>query len=174
MLRSIEDIGEYRASTANLQIVVDLAKDTRFIPDLIKGERTVFVAAGTVDAGVDFGQLGPEAVTVNADRTAATITLPPPRLYEPQVDLSRSSLVDRRRGVIDRITSLIGDGPDEREVLLLSDTKLREAAAADPRLRDQAEANTRRMLEALLGALGFTDVTVTFAAPEAPDAGPGS
>ena len=38
---SIEDIGEYRASSANLQLVLDLEKDTRFVPSVIKGERVL-------------------------------------------------------------------------------------------------------------------------------------
>ncbi len=163
VLKSIENIGQYRAASANLQLVIDLEKDTRFVPDFIKGERTLFVAAGNVDAGVDFGKIAPNGVTVDKDRKRATIILPASQLFEPKVDLKRSSLVDRKRGVIDRIGSLIGDGEDEREVLLLAERKLREAATADPQLRAQAEANTRKMLETLLRSLGFETVTVTFA-----------
>lgn len=166
VVQSVERIGQYRAATANLQLVVDLSKDTRFVPDFIKGERTLFVAAGTVDAGVDFTDLGPDAVTVNGERTAVTVTLPAARLYPPRVDLSRSSVVDRQRGVLNRIGSLIGDGPDERDVLLLAETKLQTAAQEDPRLLQQAQDNTRLMLQALLGSLGFTSVTVTFTPPE--------
>lgn len=163
VLKSIEDIGEYRAATANLQLVVDLEKDTRFVPSFIKGERTLFVAAGTVDGGVDFRKLGQNGVVVDDDRKRVTITLPAAQLFEPKVDLKRSSVVDRNRGVIDRIGSLIGDGEDEREVLLLAEQKLRQAATEDPQLLARSEENTRKMLETLLGSLGFESVTVTFA-----------
>lgn len=163
VLKSIEDIGEYRAATANLQLVVDLEKDTRFVPSFIKGERTLFVAAGTVDGGVDFRKLGQNGVVVDDDRKRVTITLPAAQLFEPKVDLRRSSVVDRERGVIDRIGSLIGDGEDEREVLLLAEQKLRQAAREDPQLLARSEENTRKMLETLLGSLGFESVTVTFA-----------
>jgi hypothetical protein len=163
VLKSIEDIGEYRAATANLQLVVDLEKDTRFVPSFIKGERTLFVAAGTVDGGVDFSKLGQNGVVVDDDRKRVTITLPAAQLFEPKVDLKRSSVIDRNRGVIDRIGSLIGDGEDEREVLLLAEQKLRQAATEDPQLLARSEENTRKMLETLLGSLGFETVTVTFA-----------
>lgn len=163
VLQSIADIGEYRASSANLQLVVDLEKDTRFVPDFIKGERILFVASGSVDAGVDFAALGPNAVTVDGKRV--TIQLPEARLFDPDVDLDKSYVVDRSRGVIDRIGSVFGDGADQREVYTLADRKLREAAAADPRVLERARENTKRMLTTLLGSLGFDEVTVTFAQP---------
>lgn len=53
VLKSISDLGELRTASANLQIVIDVEKDTRFLPDFIKGERDLFVAVGSVDAGVD-------------------------------------------------------------------------------------------------------------------------
>lgn len=163
VLQSIQDIGQFRAASANLQLVVDLEKDTRFVPDFVKGERTLFVAAGAVDAGVDLSALAPGAIQVDAERTSVTITLPAAQLYSPQVDLERSYVIDRQRGVLDRVGGLFTDGGDERDVYLLAERKLREGAAADPRLLERARANTRQMLESLLGSLGFTSVTVQFA-----------
>src|SRR5215210_4532784 len=58
LLKSLEDLSEYRAASANLQVVVDVERDTAHLPFFIKGERTLFVAAGSVDAAVDFGRLG--------------------------------------------------------------------------------------------------------------------
>ncbi len=163
VLQSIEDIGEYRASTANLQLVLDLEKDTRFVPDFIKGERVLFVAAGRVDAGVDFRNLGPDAVKVSADRTTVEVRLPAAHLYDPEVDHQKSSIVSRERGVLDRIGSVFSSPNDEQEMYVLADKRLREAAAADPRVIQQAQTNTRAMLTALLQSLGFTKITVTFA-----------
>lgn len=165
LLRSIEDISEYRAATGNFQVIVDLEDDTRFVPSVISGERTLFVAAGGIDAGVDFGALGPGAVRVDGD--AVTITLPAPRLFEPTVDPERSYVVDRDRGVLDRIGSAFQDNPtSERDLYLLAEEKMR-AAAAEAELLAQAERNTRLMLEALMRASGFTTVTVEFEEPDA-------
>lgn len=162
VLRSIEDIGEYRASTANLQLVLDLEHDTRFVPDFIKGERVLFVAAGRVDAGVDFSALGADAVSVSDDRRSVRVRLPPPRLYDPEVDHDNTSIVSRERGVLDRIGSVFSDPGDEQEMYKLADQRLREAAAADPQVLEQARTNTRAMLTALLQSLGFTDITIEF------------
>ena len=163
VLASIEKIGQYRAATANLQLIVDLEKDTKFVPDFIKGERTLFVAAGTVDAGVDLSAMGPDAVKVDGDRKHATIVLPAPRLYPAQVDPARSSVVDRKRGVLDRIGSVFSDGGDQQQLNVMAQQKLQAAAAADPRVLQQAKDNTKAMLESLLGSLGFETVDITFA-----------
>ena len=48
VLRSIEDIGEFRAASGHFEIVIDLEKDTA-LPSEILGERLLFVAVGTVD-----------------------------------------------------------------------------------------------------------------------------
>ncbi len=161
VLQSISDIGQYRASSANLQLVIDLERDTRFVPSFIKGERTLFVAAGTVDAGVDMTQMERDAVVVDGKK--ATITLPPVRLFPPTVDLKKSYTVDRQRGVIDRIGSVFGDGNDEKKVYEMAEAKLREAAAADPQVMKRAEENTTAMLTSLLTSLGFEEVEVKYA-----------
>jgi len=160
VLKSISDLGELRTASANLQIVVDVEKDTRFVPDFIKGERDLFVAVGSVDAGVDLTNLPPSAITV--DGTTATLTLPDPVYFDANVDLDKSHLVSRQRGVLDRVASAFGTGDDQRAIYSLADAKLREAAAADPQVLDRARANTRTLLSSLLSSLGFTKVTITF------------
>lgn len=160
VLKSISDLGELRTASANLQIVIDVERDTRFVPDFIKGERDLFVAVGSVDAGVDLTNLPPTAITV--DGTTARLTLPDPVYFDGNVDLDKSYLVSRQRGVLDRVASAFGTGDNQRAIYALADKKLREAAAADPQVLDRARANTRTLLTSLLSSLGFTEVTITF------------
>src|SRR5829696_1421760 len=54
LIKSLENLSDYHAATANMQVVVDVEEHARLLPSFIKGERTLFVAAGTVDAAVDF------------------------------------------------------------------------------------------------------------------------
>jgi hypothetical protein len=162
VLRSIEPLSEFRAATANLEVIVELEEDN-VLPSFLKGERVLFVAAGTVDAGVDFGDLGPDALEVSEDRTAVTLTLPAARLFDARVDPDRSRVFDRDRGFIDRVESVFEDSPTEdRSLFALSERKLRDAAAADPELLGTAERNTRSMLEGMLRGLGFERVTIRF------------
>jgi hypothetical protein len=167
LLRSLENLSDYHAATANMQVVVDVEEDARLLPSFIKGERTLFVAAGNVDAAVDFKALSkdPEAVKVSDDRRSVHLTLPAPRLLEPQLDPDRSRVYDRDRGVLDRVEDALSDRPgDEQPLYQLAEDKLAAAAAADPRLLQTAERNTRSMLEGLLRGLGFENITIDFRA----------
>jgi len=162
LLQSLVDLHEYHAATGNFQVIVDTEKDTRFVPSFVRGERTVFVAGGSADAVVDFSQLDERSIQVSPDRTSVTIVLPAPMIAEPTVDPESSRVVSRDRGVLDRIGSAFSDNPtSERPLVLAAQEKMR-AAAAESDLRAKAEDNTRRMLQGMLGALGFTSVNVSF------------
>jgi len=168
LLKSLANLSEYRAATANLQVVVDVEEDTDLIPSFIKGERTLFVAAGSVDAAVDFAGLSRDsrAVQVSDDRRSATITLPPPALSEPRIEPDRTRVYDRDRGILDRVEDAFSDRPgDEQPLYRLAEDKLAEAAAAEPQLRRNAERNTRAMLQGMLRGLGFERVEVRFTEP---------
>jgi Protein of unknown function (DUF4230) len=166
VLKSLERLSEYRAATANLQVVVDIEEDAKLLPPFIKGERTLLVAAGNVDAVVDFGRLGRDAVTVSRDRREVTVRLPAARLSEAELDLERTRIYDRDRGVLDRIGDLADDEPDrDRALFALAERKLTEAARSDAGIRAAGERNTEQMLVGLLRALGFTRIDVRFAPP---------
>jgi hypothetical protein len=162
VLKSIQDLHEYHAATGNFQQIVDLHHDTG-LPDKLLGDRTLFVAVGSVDALVDFGQVGKGGVQVSDDRSAATITLPRPRLSDPEIDVDRSYVYDQDRGLFNQIGSLFGNDTDsQREVYLLAEQKIRAAAQNGSGLVPRAEDNTRKMLQSLLRSLGFTRVVVNF------------
>jgi hypothetical protein len=164
--QSLENLSDFHAATSKLQVVVDVEQDTRFVPSFIKGERTLFLAAGSVDAAVSFAGLSkrPGAIRVSKDRRSVSLRLPPVHLLPPRLDPDRTRVVDRRRGVLDRIGDALSNTPgDEQSLHQLATRKLAAAAAADPQLRQTAERNTRRMLTGLLRGLGFTHVDVQFA-----------
>lgn len=168
LLKSLENLSDYHAATANMQVVVDVEEDDRLLPSFIKGERTLFVAAGTVDAAVDFRGLSrdPDAVQVSDDRRSVKLTLPAPKLLEPRLDPDRSRVYDRDRGVLDRVEDALSDRPgDEQPLYQLAEEKLTEAAENEPQLRRTAERNTRAMLDGMLRGLGFEQVDVRFAQP---------
>ena len=164
VLKSLERLDEYRAATANLQVVVDIEEDAGLLPSFIKGSKTLLVASGNVDAGVSFRGLGPGSIRVDEDRTAVTVTLPGAALSEPRLDLERTRVFDTDRGLLDRVGEAFGDGgaDEERQLLRLAQRKLAEAARANPEILAQAERNTRQMLTGLLRGLGFERVTVRF------------
>lgn len=166
VLRSIAKLSEYRAATANLEVIVDVERDVNLLPDFIKGEKTLLVAAGRVDAFVDFARVRGDAIQVSEDRRSVTILVPEPQLAEPQLDLDRTRVFDRERGLLDRLESVFEDSPTgDRDVLRLAEAKLAAAARADGGAVDAARRNTESMLVGLLSGLGFERVTVRFGAP---------
>ena len=161
VLESLEDLSDYHAATGEYQVVVDIEDRTRYVPGFLKGERTTFLAQGSVDAVVDLGGIDAESVVVAEDGTV-TVRLPRATLDEPQIDHEASTVLDRDRGVVDRVSGIFSDEPtSEKELYLEAESRLAEAAA-DSELRDRAETNTATMIEQLLTAAGFDEVRVVF------------
>lgn len=164
LLLALDDLSEYHAATGTFQVVVDRELDTRYVPSVISGERVSFLATGTADAYVDFEGLDAGAVTLSPDGGSATIELPAPRLGEVRIDPAESRVLDRDRGLFERVGDALEDNPvDDSELYALAEDRLTAAAAASD-LRVRAEANTRDMLTGLARSLGVDRVEVTFAA----------
>ncbi|MBB5870620.1 hypothetical protein F4553_003999 [Allocatelliglobosispora scoriae] len=162
LLISIKDLSRFTAAEGEFQVVIDLKKDRKYVPDWLVNERTLYVADGKVQAYVDFSNLGESAVKVSPDRKSVEITLPAPQLDDPALNNERSYVFAEERGLINRIGDFFdGDPNRQRETLLTAESKIKEAAA-NSTLLNTAEENTRKMLIALLHSLGYDAVTVTF------------
>jgi hypothetical protein len=165
LLLALDDLHEYHAATADLQVLVDVEIDTPWVPSIISGERVHFMAVGTADAYVDFENLDGDAVTLSADGESATIVLPAPEMSEVRIDPEESRVVDRDRGLVQRLGSAFVENPtDDSDLYALAERRI-GAAAAESDLLDRAEANTRDMLTTLAMSLGVERVTVDFEEP---------
>ncbi|WP_031184949.1 DUF4230 domain-containing protein [Streptomyces sp. NRRL F-5635] len=162
LLESVQDLSRYEAASGNFQVVVDLEKDAKFLPDAIRGTRTLYVGAGTVDAYVDLGKVGEDDVRVDEDRTSATLRLPHAALGEPALDPDRSYAVSKQRGLLDRLGDLFSDNPNSEQAVRKLAARHIGDAAQDSGLRARAESNTTAMLRGLLTSLGFEEVRVTY------------
>ncbi|KOV96918.1 hypothetical protein ADK65_27180 [Streptomyces sp. NRRL B-1140] len=162
LLKSIQDISRYDAASGNFQVVVDLEKDAKLLPDAIRGTRTLYVGAGTVDAYVDLGKVGENDVRVNDDRTSATLRLPHAQLGKPALDPDRSYAVSKQRGLFDRLGDLFSDNPNGEQAVQKLAVRHIGDAAKESELTARAEANTTGMLEGLLRSLGFKEVRVSY------------
>lgn len=164
LLKSIRDLHRYEAASGNFQVIVDLEKDAKFLPDSLRGKRTLFVGNGSVDAYVDFSKMASGAIQVNADRTAATVTLPPAQLEKTNLDPKHSYVYATERGLLNRFGDFFSSNPNDQQQLYVLAAQKIQTAADQSGLKQRADANTKSMLENMLKALGFTKVTVTPAA----------
>jgi hypothetical protein len=167
VLQALQDVSRYEAATGDFQVVVDVEHDAAYLPDAIRGDRTIFLAQGTVDASIDFTGISADAIQVHEDRSV-TVTLPEATLSEARIDPEESRVVARDRGILDRLGAVLSDNPvDDTPLYARAEDRLGQAAA-EAGWADRAEANTRRMLDGLMGELGYDDVTVVFESPAAP------
>ncbi|HEY8984236.1 MAG TPA: DUF4230 domain-containing protein, partial [Streptomyces sp.] len=164
LLQSIQDMSRFEGASGNFQVVVDLEKDAKFLPDQVHGSRTLYVGAGTVDAYVDLGKVAQKDVTVDKDRTTATLRLPHARLATPSLDPSRSYAVSKQRGLWDRLGDFFSGNPNSEQAVQKLAVKHIGEAARQSELTARAETNTTSMLKGLLRSLGFEEVTVTYVA----------
>lgn len=166
VLNEIRDLAEFRAAQAEFQVTVDREVDIKWVPSFIAGDRVQFVAVGTVDAVVDFGALGGDSVIVDNETDTATVLLPSPVAAHPVVDVERSGVMNRDRGVLDRLGSVFVDSPTEELSLIREAEDKMAAAVAGTDLIARAETSTTSTLTGLIQALGIENVRVVFTAAD--------
>jgi hypothetical protein len=163
VLHSIQNLSRYEAASGNYQVVVDLEKDAKFLPSALRGERTVFVGSGSVDAYVDFSHIGNGALTVDKSRTSVTVRLPHAQLEKTNLDPKHSYVFANQRGLFNRFGDFFSSNPNQQQQLYVLAAQKIQDAANTGELAQRADANTKQMLANLLQGLGFKHVTVTFA-----------
>ena len=162
ILKSITNLSRYEAASGSFQVVVDLTKRSSLIPSFLEGSETLFIGQGTDIAFVDFSQLKNKAITMNADRTTVTVTLPKPQLEPAVLNVSQSYVYAEQQGLFNRIGNFFSGNPNsQQQVYQIAQQKIETAAKQSPLLAD-AQKNTEGMLTGMLTSLGFQHVTVTF------------
>jgi hypothetical protein len=162
LLDSMKDMSKYVAAEGNFQVLVDLQKNSPYVPDFLYNDRILFVGVGSVNAYVDFSQLTAGNIIVSADGNSVTVNLPPPQLEKPNLDSSKSYVFAEDRGAVNRLGDLFSNDPNRQQQLYqLAEDKIAQAAR-DSELVSRAKTNTKLMLESLLKQLGFQRVTINF------------
>ena len=162
LLTQLADLDELHAATAELQVVVEVEDDTRFLPDVVSGRQTTYLAAGSVDAVIDLGD-----AVVKETAEGLIVTLPAPTLADPVLDEERSEVLDRDRGALDRIGDALGEPGDDGDLRRLALDEL-AASARETELLEQARDSAEATITALLEGTGAESVEVRFAEPVDP------
>ena len=162
ILKSITNLSRYEAASGSFEVVVDLTKRTSLIPSFLAGSETLFIGQGTDIAFVDFSRLKSQAITMSADRTAVTITLPKAQLEPAVLNVNQSYVYAQQQGLFNRIGNFFSGNPNsQQQVYQIAQQKIQTAARQSP-LLTEAQKNTEGMLTGMLTSLGFQHVTVTF------------
>ena len=151
LLQSVQEISQFHAAVGTFEVILDQEEEVRWVPGFIAGERSLFVAAGTVNAYVDLSGLADGDLTLSEDGTTARIRLPEAQLDPPNLDHDRTYLYSQDRGVINRLGDAIST-QDQQELYQLAEQKM-TAAAQESGLTQRAEENTRTMLTGMFSAL---------------------
>ncbi|GAA1792266.1 DUF4230 domain-containing protein [Nostocoides veronense] len=169
-LLEIRRTAELRAATGTFSVPVYYGydKDTgilsKIVPDVIDKDSGVAIYQGSVDALIDLKAL--EEKNIKADKAAGTltITVPPPTLTSPKIDLAKSRIVAQQRGIGTRVNDFFASAPlEQRQALDQAAVQALQQAAAESDLQQTARDNGRNFLTALGRQLGFPTVTVIYA-----------
>ncbi|MFQ4137872.1 DUF4230 domain-containing protein [Nodosilinea sp. PGN35] len=161
VVQQLRGASELTTAIFAMEAVVPTRSDRTLAGYVIGSTNLLYIAYGEVRAGVDLAELTAANVQVMGD-SAIAITLPPPKILDSKIDLSKSNVFDYSRG-------FLGLGPDvapelqekaQQEALI----KIEEAACQENLL---AEANRRAEVTVgqLLSTAGFETVTVTTQPP---------
>ncbi|MEV6237172.1 DUF4230 domain-containing protein [Lentzea sp. NPDC051838] len=153
MLKSVRDLSQYHAAAGEFQVVLDIENDVKWVPAALAGERTLFVAAGSVNAYVDLGSLKDDGLILSPDGKTVELRIPEPQLDKPNLHHDRSYVFSQERGLINDLQALAGP-PDVQRFYVAGEAKIAEAARKSELLK-RAEDNTRVMLTGMLQSLGF-------------------
>lgn len=162
VVQQIRGASELTTAVFAMEAVVPTSRD-RTLGGYVVGKTTLlYVAYGEVRAGVDLNDIRPENVEIVDDNI--TVQLPPPRILDSKVDVTRSQVYDYDRG-------FLGLGPDvapDLQTLAQQETlkKIVDAACAEGVLE---EANNRAQLAVtqLLNTAGYQNAVVETQLPAA-------
>jgi len=121
------------------------------------GDRLLFVAHGTVIAGVDMGKIRTEDISIQDGVLA--MTLPPAEVFVSTLDNSKSYVYDRQTGVLTH-----GDTNLETTARRAAETEILKTAMEDG-LLNQAQQNAENYLTQFLRALGYERVVFRTGTP---------
>ena len=162
VLTELRDLSDFHAAQAQFEVTLDLEKDVKYIPSAIAGERVQFLGIGTVDAVVDFNSIGNGAIRVSDDNKSVVVTLPTPYAMKPVLDHDQSHVMNRDRGLLNRLGGIFDDNPTSEATLYDAAMSKMADSASQTDLIERAQAHTTYMLTGMLKAMGFEKIDIVF------------
>jgi hypothetical protein len=162
ILTELREMSDLHAAQAEFEVVIDDEKDVKYMPSVLAGERVQFVAVGTVDAVVDLSTLTADAIVFDPEENSVVVTLPSPTIADPVIDHELSHVMNRDRGLFNRLGGLFSDNPTSEAALYDAASQKMADAAAESGLVAMAQDHVEDVLETTITRLGVEDVEVRF------------
>lgn len=154
MLKRIQELNTLEAAAYHLEVVVPQEKAGTWWKLWQDQQKALFIADGTVTAGVDLGQLTAADVKVSAEGTLVRITLPSVKVLDTDVDALKA---------YDYETGLLGlihlDESLRQQAMQSARTRLQEIACESNILQTATE-NSKRDVERLFSLIDGVEVVV--------------
>ena len=161
LLKSITSLSRYEAASGSFQVVIELSKQTAFLPSFLAGSQTLFIGVGTDIAFVNFAHLKGSAIRVSAGHTV-TLSLPRAQLEPAVLNVHQSYVFAEQQGLVNRVAGFFSGNPNsQQEVYILAQRRIQYAAQSSSLLAD-AQRNTTAMLTGMLTSLGFRHITIDY------------
>jgi hypothetical protein len=153
VVQRIQRLNRLETVVYSIDTVVEGAKSSPVLPDLLAGDRILLVVHGQSIAGIDLSQLKPEDVRI--DGQSIHITLPASQLFTTALDNQHTRVYLRSTGVL-----VPADPNLETDTRAKAEQQIQQTALADGIL-DTARKNARATITTLLYSLGFHQVDVS-------------
>jgi hypothetical protein len=153
VVQRIQRLNRLETVVYSIDTVVEGARSSPVLPDLLAGDRLLLVVHGQSIAGIDLSQLKPEDVRINGQ--SIHVTLPASQLFVTTLDNQHTRVYARSTGILVPVDQNL-----ETDTRAKAQEQLQQAALADGIL-DTARKNARATITTLLYSLGFQQVDVT-------------
>jgi Protein of unknown function (DUF4230) len=153
VVQRIQRLNRLETVVYSIDTVVEGARSSPVLPDLLAGDRLLLVVHGQSIAGIDLSQLKPEDVRINGQ--SIHVTLPASQLFITTLDNQHTRVYARSTGILVPVDQNL-----ESDTRAKAQQQLQQAALADGIL-DTARKNARATITTLLYSLGFQQVDVT-------------
>lgn len=155
VLRAVRDLSRLEGASFHIERVIDLRNHESRLFGLIEGDDTILlVASGDVVAGVELGALSPGAVEVDPVRRRVRLRLPRATVFSASLNSEQTYVYQRHTDLTARRHEAL-----ESEARAEAERAMRRSALAQGIL-PRAEQSAARTLQALLGSLGFQEVSL--------------
>jgi hypothetical protein len=153
VVQRIQRLNRLETVVYSIDTVVEGAKSSPVLPDLLAGDRILLVVHGQSIAGIDLAQLKPEDIRING--SSIHVTLPASQLFLTTLDNQHTRVYARSTGLLVPVDQNL-----ESDTRAKAQQQLQQTALSDGIL-DTARKNARATITTLLYSLGFQQVDVT-------------